>query len=155
MRRGAIFDSSFWVHAVYLDIVDFLLEDYSLLCPRAGLMHAHAGNAPLIPAYLALNCNSNSLTLRAARRLSTYASQVLTTVVGCAPRTNKIGAPESLFLRSLHFGCGHTPETAVASHFTKAAFTLAGFSCAIQWPERIVASVRLRQYVRMGSANRE
>jgi predicted nucleic acid-binding protein len=35
MRRGAIFDSSFWVHAVYLDIVDFLLADYTLLCPRA------------------------------------------------------------------------------------------------------------------------
>jgi len=35
MRRGAIFDSSFWVHAVYLDLVDFLLADYELLCPRA------------------------------------------------------------------------------------------------------------------------
>ncbi len=35
MRRGAIFDSSFWVHAVYLDIVDFLLTDYTLLCPQA------------------------------------------------------------------------------------------------------------------------
>jgi len=35
MRKGAIFDSSFWVHAVYLDLVDFLLADYELLCPRA------------------------------------------------------------------------------------------------------------------------
>ena len=35
MRRGAIFDSSFWVHAVYLDLVDFLLADYELLCPQA------------------------------------------------------------------------------------------------------------------------
>ena len=35
MRRGAVFDSSFWVHAVYLDVVDFLLADYTLLCPRA------------------------------------------------------------------------------------------------------------------------
>jgi predicted nucleic acid-binding protein len=35
MRRGAIFDSSFWVHAAYLDLVDFLLADYKLLCPRA------------------------------------------------------------------------------------------------------------------------
>jgi predicted nucleic acid-binding protein len=35
MRRGAIFDSSFWVHAVYLDLVDFLFADYALLCPRA------------------------------------------------------------------------------------------------------------------------
>jgi predicted nucleic acid-binding protein len=35
MRKGAIFDSSFWVHAVYLDVVDFLLADYTLLCPQA------------------------------------------------------------------------------------------------------------------------
>ena len=35
MRKGAVFDSSFWVHAVYLDVVDFLLADYTLLCPRA------------------------------------------------------------------------------------------------------------------------
>ena len=35
MCRGAIFDSSFWVHAVYLDLVEFLLADYDLLCPRA------------------------------------------------------------------------------------------------------------------------
>ena len=34
MRREAVFDSSFWVHAVYLGIVDFVLADYSLLCPR-------------------------------------------------------------------------------------------------------------------------
>jgi len=33
MRSGAIFDSSFWVHAVYLDLIDFLLADYELLCP--------------------------------------------------------------------------------------------------------------------------
>ncbi len=35
MRRGATFDSSFWVHAVYLGLVDFLLADYELICPRA------------------------------------------------------------------------------------------------------------------------
>lgn len=35
MRRDAVFDSSFWVHVVYLDIVDFLCADYTLLCPRA------------------------------------------------------------------------------------------------------------------------
>ena len=35
MRREAAFDSSFWVHAVYLDLVDFLLADYTLLCPTA------------------------------------------------------------------------------------------------------------------------
>lgn len=35
MRKGAVFDSSFWVHAVYLELVAFLLEDYELICPWA------------------------------------------------------------------------------------------------------------------------
>jgi predicted nucleic acid-binding protein len=35
MRREAAFDSSFWVHAVYLDLVDSLLADYTLFCPTA------------------------------------------------------------------------------------------------------------------------
>lgn len=35
MKRRATFDSSFWVHAVYLDLVDFLLGDYELVCPPA------------------------------------------------------------------------------------------------------------------------
>ena len=35
MKRRAAFDSSFWVHAVYLGLVDYLLEDYELICPRA------------------------------------------------------------------------------------------------------------------------
>jgi predicted nucleic acid-binding protein len=35
VQREVIFDSSFWVHAVYLDVVDFLLLDYTLLCPQA------------------------------------------------------------------------------------------------------------------------
>ena len=45
----------------------------------------------------------------------------------------------------LHYGRGQMPETAVASHFTKAALTSSGFSWAIQWPERIVSSDRFRQ----------
>ncbi|MFQ5902188.1 MAG: hypothetical protein ACE5JO_00700 [Candidatus Binatia bacterium] len=35
MQREATFDSSFWVHAVYLDLVEFLLTDYELTCTRA------------------------------------------------------------------------------------------------------------------------
>ncbi|MBI1748892.1 MAG: hypothetical protein HYR55_20250 [Acidobacteria bacterium] len=35
VKRKATFDSSFWVHAVYLDLVDFLLEDYELICTPA------------------------------------------------------------------------------------------------------------------------
>jgi len=35
MKRGATFDSSFWVHVVYLDLVDFLLSDFELVCARA------------------------------------------------------------------------------------------------------------------------
>jgi predicted nucleic acid-binding protein len=33
--RAATFDSSFWVHAVYVDIVEFLLSDFELLCTKA------------------------------------------------------------------------------------------------------------------------
>lgn len=35
VRRRTTFDSSFWVHAFFLNLVDFLLADYELLCPRA------------------------------------------------------------------------------------------------------------------------
>jgi predicted nucleic acid-binding protein len=35
MRKDATFDSSFWVHAVYLDLVDVLLADYALICTEA------------------------------------------------------------------------------------------------------------------------
>ncbi len=35
MIRGATFDSSFWVHTVYLDLVDFLLSDFELVCTKA------------------------------------------------------------------------------------------------------------------------
>ena len=35
MKRRATFDSSFWVHAVYLDLVDFLLSDFELVCTKA------------------------------------------------------------------------------------------------------------------------
>lgn len=35
MRRKATFDSSFWVHVVYLDLIEFLLEDYELFCTPA------------------------------------------------------------------------------------------------------------------------
>lgn len=35
MKRGATFDSSFWVHAVYLDLVHLLLPDFELACTEA------------------------------------------------------------------------------------------------------------------------
>jgi predicted nucleic acid-binding protein len=35
MKRRATFDSSFWVHAVYPDLVDFLLSDFKLVCTKA------------------------------------------------------------------------------------------------------------------------
>jgi predicted nucleic acid-binding protein len=35
MRRAATFDSSFWVHTVYLGLADFLLADYALVCTKA------------------------------------------------------------------------------------------------------------------------
>ena len=35
MRAGATFDSSFWVHSVYLELVDYLLVDFDLFCTAA------------------------------------------------------------------------------------------------------------------------
>jgi len=35
MKPGATFDSSFWVHAVSLHLVEQLLEDDALVCPMA------------------------------------------------------------------------------------------------------------------------
>jgi len=35
MKRKATFDSSFWVHAVYLNLVEFLLQDFELACTPA------------------------------------------------------------------------------------------------------------------------
>ena len=33
--RSATFDSSFWVHAVFLDLIEFLLSDFELICTKA------------------------------------------------------------------------------------------------------------------------
>jgi predicted nucleic acid-binding protein len=33
--RAATFDSSFWLHAAYLDLVEFLLSDFELICTKA------------------------------------------------------------------------------------------------------------------------
>ncbi len=33
--RAATFDSSFWVHAVFLDLIEFLLLDFELICTKA------------------------------------------------------------------------------------------------------------------------
>lgn len=35
MKYPATFDSSFWVHAVYLHLLEFLLQDYKLVCTPA------------------------------------------------------------------------------------------------------------------------
>ena len=33
--RAATFDSSFWVHAVYLELIEFLLADFELMCTKS------------------------------------------------------------------------------------------------------------------------
>lgn len=35
VARSAIFDSSFWIHTVYLDLTKFLLQDFELVCTTA------------------------------------------------------------------------------------------------------------------------
>ena len=43
--RAATFDSSFWVHAVYLDLVEFLFADFDLICTKA-VENELGGNNP-------------------------------------------------------------------------------------------------------------
>ena len=50
---------------------------------------------------------------------------------------------------------GQTFGNFTASHLANAAFTATGHSCAIQWPDWIMTSVRSSQYCRIGSARRE
>lgn len=38
VRKKATFDSSFWVHACYVGLVDFLLRDFQLICTQ-GVEH--------------------------------------------------------------------------------------------------------------------
>lgn len=35
MKRLAVFDSSFWIHAIYLDLTKFILQDFELVCTTA------------------------------------------------------------------------------------------------------------------------
>jgi hypothetical protein len=42
--RAATFDSSFWVHAVYLDLIEFLLLDFELICTKAMEDELGSGN---------------------------------------------------------------------------------------------------------------
>ena len=42
--RAATFDSSFWVHAVYLDLIEFLLSDFELICTKAMEDELGSGN---------------------------------------------------------------------------------------------------------------
>lgn len=44
VRQEATFDSSFWIHAVYLNLVGFLLDDYVLTCPTAVEIELGKGN---------------------------------------------------------------------------------------------------------------
>lgn len=44
MKRHATFDSSFWVHAVYLNLLEFLLQDYDLVCTPAVEREMGRGN---------------------------------------------------------------------------------------------------------------
>ena len=44
VKRKVTFDSSFWVHAVYLDLIEFLLQDYHLVCTPAVEREMGRGN---------------------------------------------------------------------------------------------------------------
>lgn len=72
MRRGAIFDSSFWVHAVYLDLVDFLLADYELLCPRAVAKELGRDNPTSLRLKVLLSAKTIQLATPRTEKITLY-----------------------------------------------------------------------------------
>src|SRR5229473_7837481 len=72
MRRGAIFDSSFWVHAVYLDLVDFLFADYELLCPRAVAKELGRDNPTSLRLQVLLNAKIIQLATPRTEKITLY-----------------------------------------------------------------------------------
>jgi predicted nucleic acid-binding protein len=72
MRRGAIFDSSFWVHAVYLDLVSFLLTDYELLCPRAVANELGRDNPTSLRLKTLLTAKTIQLATPRAEKITLY-----------------------------------------------------------------------------------
>ena len=72
MRRGAIFDSSFWVHAVYLDVVDFLPADYELLCPRAVAKELGRDNPTSLRLKALLTAKTIQLATPRTERITLY-----------------------------------------------------------------------------------
>lgn len=72
MQRRAIFDSSFWVHAVYLNLVDFLLEDYELVCPRAVQRELGKDNPTSLKLKALLADNTIQLATARLERIKLY-----------------------------------------------------------------------------------
>ena len=72
MQRKATFDSSFWVHAVYLDVVDCLLSDYILLCPRAVAAELGRDNPTSLRLKNLLTAKTIQLATPRTEKLSLY-----------------------------------------------------------------------------------
>jgi predicted nucleic acid-binding protein len=72
VRRSAVFDSSFWVHVVYLDVIDFLLADYELFCPRAVAKELGRDNPTSLRLKMLLTTKAIHLVTPKTAKLSLY-----------------------------------------------------------------------------------
>lgn len=72
MRRSAIFDSSFWVHTVYLDLIDLLLADYELFCPRVVAKELGRDNPTSLRLEMLLTTKAIHLATPKTVKLSLY-----------------------------------------------------------------------------------
>ena len=72
MNREATFDSSFWVHTVYLDLVDFLLVDYTLLCPQAVAEELGQENPTSLRLHGLLSAKTIQLTTPQSTKIQRY-----------------------------------------------------------------------------------
>jgi len=90
----------------------------------------------------------------------TFVPKMIAVFVAASLTASFVGAKFSIFTQSIYariegYKSAHSIGNCELIHFASAALTSAGFSCAIQWPEGIVTSVRLLQWARIGSARRE
>jgi predicted nucleic acid-binding protein len=72
VRRGTTFDSSFWVHAFSFNLVDFLLADYELLCPRAVAKELGRDNLTSLRLKALLTTKTIQLATPRAEKIKLY-----------------------------------------------------------------------------------
>src|SRR5262245_4888313 len=78
--RTATFDSSFWVHAVYLDLMEFLLSDFELICTKAVENELGRDNPTSHRLKALLSDNSIKRAAPRSKKIKLYGDKERTTI---------------------------------------------------------------------------